>query len=244
MTTRTARSRAMGPPAPVRLDDSQVRPHTGLVSGPEAVNAERCGSHSAQFGWVWSGTVRSGQARRGRVGCGEVGATPTWHIVFTHPSAERWAAQCLAEQGFPVYLPLCTVIRQDRVLRTMTRRVEVPLWPGYVLVQFALTDPWGPVQHTRGVRRLLMASDGNPGIVSNGLVEAVRATEAVRRTLTPPGSLWRPGMPCRLAGGAFAGTDAVVLSVARDTAMVGLVVFGAVREAIVGLALLASRDSA
>ena len=201
--------------AAVRLDDSQVRRHIGLVSEPEGVAPARCGSRTE----------------------------PAWHVAQTHPQAERWAATCLTEQGFTVYLPLCAVIRQDRVLRTMTRHVEVPLWPGYLLVQFAAGDPWGPVQHTRGVRRLLMASDGNPGIVGNGLVEAVRATEASRRTPTPPSSLWRPGAPCRLAGGAFDRHDAVVLSVSRDTAVVGLVCFGQMREAIVGLSLLTSRDA-
>jgi transcription antitermination factor NusG len=196
------------------LDELPRKPYGATVLSPEGVTPDRCGSHTA----------------------------PSWHVAQTHPQAERWAATCLAEQGFATYLPLCTVIRQDRVTRTMTRPVQVPLWPRYVLVRFALTDPWGPVQHTRGVAALLMDQPGKPGTVPDGLVEALQAGEAARRTVGAPDAPWHPGAPCRLAGGAFAGHDAVVLTVGRDVATVALVIFGALRQAIVGLPLLTTRD--
>jgi len=200
----------MSTPA-VRLDDSRVRPHTGLVSGPEAVNAERCG-------------------RR-------------WICVQSHPQAERWALNNLLRSGYVAYLPMCCVMVRDRVIRSLLRERLTPLFAGYLFVALGPDEPWTPIRYSPGVSRLLGFDGTRPQFVADALVSALQAGEAARATLTPPDALWRPGMPCRLAGGAFSGTDAVVLSVRHDTAVVGLVCFGQMREAIVGLALLASRDA-
>jgi len=206
--------------AAVRLDDSQVRRHTGLVSQPETDRLSvRCGGMSR----------------------------PQWFCAQTHPSAERWALNNLRQSGYTAYLPMCTVLARDRVIRSLMRERITPLFAGYLFLQLGQGEPWTPVYHSPGIARLLGSGRSKPEIVPDALIDALQAGEAARATLTPPDApgrcRWLPGAAVRLCGGAFDGRDAVVLSVARETAVVGLVVFGAMREAIVGLSLLASRDA-
>jgi len=198
--------------AAVRLDDSQVRRHIGLVSQPEGNRPELCG-------------------RR-------------WIVVQSHPQAERWALNNLLRSGYVAYLPMCAVMVRDRVIRSLLRERLTPLFAGYLFCALGPDEPWTPIRYSPGVSRLLGFDGTKPQWVPDALVDALQAGEGARTTIRAPETPWRPGAPCRLAGGAFSGTDAVVLSVSRDTAVVGLVCFGQMREAIVGLSLLASRDAA
>lgn len=205
------------------LDDSMALAYRQMQPEPERF-ASRCGSNSALHALPRTEPT-----------------VPLWHIAQTHPKAERWAASQLQAQGYPVYLPLCVVLRRDRVLRTLTRPVEVPLWPSYVLVQFSHADPWGPVQHTRGVTRLLMSAPLLPHVVPDGLVATLQATEDARRTLTPPEARWRPGMACTVSTGPFRNVPGVVVATARQHLRVSLVMLGALREVTVAPDALAAR---
>src|SRR5215472_15089443 len=127
-------------------------------------------------------------------------ALPTahWAVVATHPQAERWAAANLNRIGYETYLPLYAARVRDRVLRTLTRLVHRPLFPGYLFV--AIDGPWTPIRYAPGVRELLM-DDGRPSICPRASVEALQAHDELRRTSTPPGAAWPPGTPCSLATG-------------------------------------------
>jgi transcriptional antiterminator RfaH len=81
-----------------------------------------------------------------------------WAVCHTHPQAERWALLNLTRQGYEAYLPLMTVTRRDRVVRSMTHRVEVPLFSRYLFVNLQSDQRWVPVQYTLGVHQLLMGS--------------------------------------------------------------------------------------
>ena len=166
-----------------------------------------------------------------------------WHVVYTHPQAERRAVQHLAQQGYTAYLPMITVRRRDRVIRTLLHHVSTPMFPRYTFVQFdAQRDPWTPVMHTLGVRSLLCRPDGSPEPCRQGAVEAVRAAEALAATPTPDSALWAPGMACSLATGVFHGCPAVVLSVNADMALVSLMMLGHLREVLISVGCLRARD--
>ncbi len=178
------------------------------------------------------------------VRCGRVSAV-FWFCVQTHPQAERWARDNLVRSGYPVFLPMCAVLKPDRVLRTLTRRVEVPLFAGYLFVQLGAGEPATPVRYSPGVARLLGREGMRPDPVPDATVEALQATEASRHCLTPADAQnrprWPPGAAVRLSGGAFAGHDAVVLRLEAELAVVALPIFGHVREALVGVSLLVAR---
>jgi transcriptional antiterminator RfaH len=168
---------------------------------------------------------------------------PRWFVVSTYPQAERRALDHLQQQGYDAYLPLCTIRRRDRVLRTLFHPVEVPLFPSYAFVSFdPQHDPWRPIVNTLGVYALLRRPDGIPNPVAPGAVEALRAAQELFRTPTTPGSLWRPGAPCQPRDGPFQGLPAVVLEVERQIAKVAIVMFGQLRRVSVDVNSLVARE--
>jgi transcription antitermination factor NusG len=173
------------------------------------------------------------------VGCSAV-RHEGWSCIATDAQAERWASANLTRSGYRTYLPLITVRRRDRVLRTMWRQVEVPLFSGYLFVWLSRADPWHPIRTTPGVRSLSIAGQ-RLQFARPGEVEAIQGSEDVRRALVDDAPTWRPGDACRLADGAFAGADAVVVALRGSRAVVSLVCFGALRQAVVGLTALERR---
>lgn len=164
------------------------------------------------------------------LGCGSVQAR--WAVCQTHPQSERWALANLQRQGFTAYLPLHTVLRRDPVLRTMTRQVEAPLFTSYVFVQPG--THWAPIQHTLGVRCLLM-TDGKPGHVDAGVLSVLQAGEASRRSIVPPGTLYAAGEAVSLRTGALAGHQGVVITTTPTHAVVALILLGGLRRVTVRL---------
>lgn len=168
-----------------------------------------------------------------------------WHVVYTHPQAERRATQHLTEQGYETYLPLVAVKRRDPVVRSMLHDVQEPLFSRYAFVRFDPScDPWQPIISTLGVRNLLRRADGIPEPCRQGAVEAVRAAEALAATQPPVGSHWAPGAPCSLPRGyAFGGLPAVVLEVTDDTARICIMFLGQLRTVSVDAKCLMARDN-
>ena len=161
-----------------------------------------------------------------------------WAVCYTHPQAEHWAASCLQRAGYHVMLPRLAVRRRDPVIRSLWHVAEVPLFPRYLFVH--LDGPWTPIRYSPGVQHLLM--DGTkPGRVSDAVVDAVQAGEALRRTPTPAEPLWRPGVACeaRLGGGQT--VQGFVISVRRQKATVAAIMFGALRELTVAVRNLQPR---
>jgi transcriptional antiterminator RfaH len=169
---------------------------------------------------------------------------PRWFVVSTYPQAERRALDHLEQQGYQAYLPLCTIRRRDRVLRTLFHPVEVPLFPSYAFVSFdPQHDPWRPIVNTLGVYALLRRPDGIPNPVARGSVEALQALDELRRYIAPPGASWASGMPCSPAMGTpFAGHPAVVVSVDREIAQIALVLFGELRTVSIAVGSLVARE--
>jgi len=165
--------------------------------------------------------------------------TALWGVVATHPQAERWAAANLNRIGYETYLPLYTARVRDRVLRTLTRLVDRPLFPSYLFV--AIDGPWTPIRYAPGVRELLM-DDGRPSICPREAVEALQAGDGLRRTPAAPGAAWPPGAPCSLATGVFKGHPAVVSEVQGENARITLMLLGELRSVYVPVECLAPRD--
>jgi transcription antitermination factor NusG len=169
---------------------------------------------------------------------------PSWHVVATYSQAERRAVANLRHQGYQAYLPLVTVSRRDRVVRSLRHPVEVPMFSGYAFVAFdAEADPWWPIRNTPGVYRLLTDGSGKPSAVARGAVEALRGAEALRAVSLLPNLKCAPGVPCRpRTGHVLEGVDAVVLQVGRDKALVSVLMFGQLCELVVPLDQLEARE--
>ena len=171
------------------------------------------------------------------------GRYPGWAVIHTHPQAERWACDGLNRAGYRTFLPLYTAKRRDPVLRTMTRSVELPLFTSYAFVLLGQHDPWVPIRYTPGVHSLLM-SGGQPNIAAMASIEALEASQELRRSIAPSGASWASGMPCSPATGTpFAGHPAVVVSVNREIAQIALVLFGELRTVSIAVGSLVARDA-
>jgi transcription antitermination factor NusG len=135
-----------------------------------------------------------------------------------------------------VFLPLVQVHRRDRVTPTIRHTVEVPLFSRYVFVWF--TGLWSPIHHSPGVSHLIVREPGKPAIVPEAAVSALQAVEGLAAPPTP----WEPGTPCSLNLGPLAGHPAVVLATHRDTATIGVMLFGALRTVSAPIAWLVERQ--
>ena len=165
-----------------------------------------------------------------------------WTVIHTHPQAELWAVANCTRSGYHCYLPTFIAQIPDRVVKTMHHNVERPLFTSYAFIALADGEPWSPIIYAGGVHKLLMM-DGKPAYAPTASVEALQATEALRRTLTPPNALWSPGAPCRLSSGPFHGADAVIEAIHADkqNAQVAVMMFGALRSVTVPISYLAAR---
>jgi transcription antitermination factor NusG len=164
-----------------------------------------------------------------------------WIVAVTYPHAEPWALSNLERRGYRPFLVQYAARRRDPVLHTMTHVVLLPLWSGYVFVPYDSRDSWRPIYETPGVRSVLKHRD-QIQYVPHGIVEALQATEHVRRSVAPLDASWAPGTPCTLAAGAFRGHDAVVIGTRDGRTLVGVMCFGAMREVSVPADCLMARE--
>lgn len=130
-----------------------------------------------------------------------------WFCVQSHPQAERWADENLRRQGYETLLPVHDVRVRDRVTRTMTHIVERPYLPGYLFARFDRDrDPWGPICHTRGVKRLFMSAGYRPVPVPQAYMDRLIADAPARRILRADAGRGEnlTGEHLRISEGAFA----------------------------------------
>jgi transcription antitermination factor NusG len=164
-----------------------------------------------------------------------------WCVVQTHSQAERWADANLRRSGYRTYLPMAVVRRRDNAIRSLWHRVDVPLFPSYLFLQHANRDLWRPIRETPGV--LTVLKSGNQiQYVRAGVVEAVQAAEVLASVSHQKPTQWAPGASVALANGPLANHPAVVLSVHRDTATLGVMIFGALRQVQAPIEWLMPRD--
>jgi transcriptional antiterminator RfaH len=171
---------------------------------------------------------------------------PRWFVVSTYPQAERRALDHLQQQGYQAYLPLCTIRRRDRVLRTLFHPVEVPLFPSYAFVSFdPQHDPWRPIVNTLGVYALLRRPDGIPNPVARGAVEALQAAQALAAPREAPDAPWRVGDVAAPASWHFAGLKGVIVEIRGKRAILAIMMGdkGFLTRLSVDVANLVARDA-
>jgi transcription antitermination factor NusG len=166
--------------------------------------------------------------------------------VRTWPQAERWADQNLQHIGYQTFLPLVAAMRRDRVVRSMWHKVAVPLFSGYLFLRHRPDSSWGPIREAPGVKGLIKAGNQlvyTPDVAVEALQGTLRGVEAFSAIGQPARRLWAPGVPCSPGTGAFAGHPAVVLQVGVETALISLLVFGALREVMIRQDQLVEREA-
>jgi transcriptional antiterminator RfaH len=104
------------------------------------------------------------------------GCAPSWYVVQTHPRAEGKAAEHLARQGFPTYLP--RYLKRRRHARRV-ETVAAPLFPRYLFVAVDMaTQRWRSIQSTIGVMQLVRNGD-EPAAIHTRIVDELKSRENV-----------------------------------------------------------------
>ena len=136
---------------------------------------------------------------------------PRWFVLQSHPSAERLAAHELTRSGFRCYLPLIADRKRDPVVRSLWHRVLSIRFPSYCFFELNAGDPWVPVLHAAGVRKILLTGRGKPAPVPVG--EVARHMEDDNRLCDLTHSLlpsFSAGAMVIIEAGALAGHGGVV----------------------------------
>src|SRR6056297_1872092 len=96
-----------------------------------------------------------------------------WCAAQLKPNALSIAERHLSRQGFTTF---CPKRREDQRRGTKFVKQTVPLFPGYLFVQF---DPeaadWRRVNSTRGVTRLITDTRGRPAVMPKAFMSALLA---------------------------------------------------------------------
>ena len=163
-----------------------------------------------------------------------------WGVVHTHPQAEQWARDNLLRQGYDVWWLTRQALRRDPATRTMTRRIQVPLFTSYLFVAVPLSH-WSPIAHSRGVNRLMMSGQ-NPYLLPEGAVSALRGVEALAATSTRNDAQWHLGDAVAPRVGPLTGLPGVVLATNGDEATVGILFLGQLREVVYPFDALVERQ--
>lgn len=125
-----------------------------------------------------------------------------WYVVRVKANADRKVAQGLTGRGFEVFLPM------QRRMGARNRRIETPLFPGYVFAQFdgraALSVLMCP-----GVLHILCR--GNvPEPVDPIEMHALQSISRVASSVEPL-STFTSGQTVRIIGGPLADVEGLVL---------------------------------
>lgn len=152
-----------------------------------------------------------------------------WCVAHTEPGAERYANDNLTRSGYATYLPLIAVTRRDRVVRSLTHTVTIPLFARYLFVANDNPQLWRPIRETPGVASVI-SSNGRAHHVAQGAVEALQASEQARRVLTAGRAVYVPGDAVAVRYGIVAGHRGIVTSAHGDTVSVALLFLGELRD--------------
>jgi hypothetical protein len=109
------------------------------------------------------------------------GVCPAWYILLTGPAQERTAASHLAGRRFGVYVP---EMEETTIHRGALRTRITPLFRGYVFL-FVWNIDWhrDRIMACPGITSIMRRIDGSAVVLSDQLVDEIRAIENAERPL-------------------------------------------------------------
>lgn len=163
-----------------------------------------------------------------------------WYVVQTKGKQEEYAADNLREQGLTVFAPK---IAEQRTMRGIRLTHVYPLFPNYIFLEVNIkkTMAWRSVQHTRGVVRILTATQDSAVPLPKGFVESLRRKtkrgdiihqNSAEQTLVE----YLPGQEVLIKRGIFEGKTGTYVSTIGDNATIILALLAEERPICLPLA--------
>lgn len=140
-------------------------------------------------------------------GCGRGAAqgTPRWFAAYTRSHHEKCVAEQLKARTVEHFLPLYETVRNWKDRR---KRMELPLFPGYIFVRIPLHERLR-VLVVPGVVRLV-GFDNQPAALPDEEIEALHGVMG-RGLRSEPHPYLTVGRRVRIARGALAGMEGVLV---------------------------------
>jgi transcription antitermination factor NusG len=132
-------------------------------------------------------------------------ATPLWYAAYTRSHHEKCVAEQLQTRTVEHFLPLYETVRKWKDRR---KRMELPLFPGYIFVRIPLRERLR-VLGVPGVVRLV-GFDNRPAALPDDEIETLRSVMG-RRIRSEPHPYVTVGRRVRIARGALVGMEGVLV---------------------------------
>ena len=130
---------------------------------------------------------------------------PNWYAVQTRSRHERIVCQHLMMRGFSLYLP---TIVETHVWSDRRKKVEVPLFPGYVFVRLIAHNEWRvQVLRTPGVVRFVGCAPEGSAIPEEQIASVRTVVERNMDCVSHP--FLKVGQRVRVCGGALEGVEGI-----------------------------------
>jgi transcription antitermination factor NusG len=102
------------------------------------------------------------------------GCTPRWHVIATHPAAEKIASGHLIARRFGIYLP---EFDKREVFRGVRRERHQIMFPGYIFCfVWDVMAHWRRIRACAGVSRVMLDGDW-PMIVPDHVIDEIQGLE-------------------------------------------------------------------
>jgi len=153
-------------------------------------------------------------------------ASVPWFAVYTRSRFEKQVVEQIERKRLPVFLPLRLEVHrwQDRY-----QKVEVPMFRGYLFAQFAPNSPERTtILRTTGVVRIVGFGQQDTEVPDEQIAALRRLAD--ERALLHPHRYLRIGQRVKVASGALAGMEGILVRVKRQDRLV--IAVDAIRQAV------------
>lgn len=132
-----------------------------------------------------------------------------WHALYTRARHEKKVAAALSDRGLDGYLPL---IARESQWHDRRKRIQWPLFPGYVFARFSAREA-GAVVGIPGVVSVVSVA-GSPAPIPEDDISNIRALVAAAEatgSLPEPEVLLEEGQRVEVVRGPFTGVRGIVI---------------------------------
>jgi transcription antitermination factor NusG len=137
-----------------------------------------------------------------------------WYAAYTCPRHEKYVAQQLVHRHIGSFLPLYSSVRRWKDRR---KRIDLPLFPGYVFVQMNERNRLD-ILRLPGVVQLV-CFQGKPAAIAPAEIEALRRG-TTGSVVVHPHPYLKEGRKVRIVGGPMTGTEGIFVRRKHQTRLV------------------------
>jgi transcription antitermination factor NusG len=133
------------------------------------------------------------------------GMKPQWCVAYTSANHEKRVTEQLVQRSVEHFLPTYESVRHWKDRR---KKLQLPLFPGYVFVCLSLCDRMKVLQ-VPGVA-CLVGFNGQPAVVADQEIEALRSSTAAHFGVQPHPYL-KLGQRVKIRRGILAGVEGILV---------------------------------